>query len=101
MEIKEHHLSFQVREFTNHTFVVLQCHINDARHTHLIRIYLSCCHLVAYDAHIFHTLQGNIVQIHTTFRLGPVCIPTGGHSSINLDVIGIGAGIEYKVLVIA
>ena len=68
---------------------------------HLARVDTVGQRLIAYDTHILHSLQGDIVQIYTALSLRPVRIPTGSDGGIGLDVVSIGTGIEDEALDVA
>ena len=65
-------------------------------HLRRIDVQRSTLLLVADDALVFHSLQGDIVQVLTTFGVGIEGVPAGGNSSKSLDVVGILARIEEQ-----
>ena len=78
--------------------VVKQRYVDEVGLAHLACVYGLCGALVAHDAHVAHTLYGNVVQVLAAQRLRVVSVPARCHCGKGLYVLLAFARVEDEAV---
>ena len=95
MEVEYHHLTFEVAQTADGSFIVWLLNIDDGGGGNLTQ-FDGLLTPSFQDAHILHALNGNVMQVLSAKGVGVISVPAGGYSGKGLDIFLALARIENQ-----
>ena len=93
-------MTLEVGQLTCYTLVVEECDVDDV--CNIEHAGIECGISARLDnTHIFHTLDGDVMEVLTTNSTWMECVPAGGYGSEGLHIVLVSMRIEDEGILIA